>query len=455
MFVGREKEIRQIQSLIHSEGKSAALIYGKRRIGKSTLIQNALSDYHGHIVSYECLNASYEENLVYFESRIREEYDNRYLHFSSFQDAFAYLSQTKENVVVVLDEYSYLKMSKPQHYVDSVFQSIIDSMGNNIHLFLLGSYVGVMQESLEEENPLFGRFQLVIHLKELNYYACAGFYSEKDVRGKIELYSVFGGNPFVNVLIDPKKDLKDNVISLLLNENSAVRTYLENVLLNELSKTGPANLILTSLSNGKKKYSEISAQTRINTAGVLDKQLKNLIRMDILERRVPINRSDDRKKVFYEIGDNLVRFYYSYIFTGRDVIRRIGEEAYYDLYIQPSITTFISYRFEDIARQYFERQVREGKRNNIYDIGTYWYDDAQNHQNGEFDCVLKHKSTYSFYEVKYYEAPLDRLLCEKEEEQVRKLAGEFDVETIGFISLNGFSFRTEKYDLICAKTMSE
>ena len=60
MFVGREKEIRQIHSLIQSEGKCAAIIYGKRRIGKSTLIQNALSDYHGHIVSYECLNASYE-----------------------------------------------------------------------------------------------------------------------------------------------------------------------------------------------------------------------------------------------------------------------------------------------------------------------------------------------------------------------------------------------------------
>ena len=297
---------------------------------------------------------------------------------------------------------------------------------------------------------MFGRFRLIVQLRDFDYYTASQFYPLKETKEKIELYSVFGGCPFVCNALDTNSDLKKNIINLILNQNSSVRSYLENVLLKELSKTGPANMILSCLANGKKKYSEISSKTGLNTAGVLDKQLKNLIKMDIVTRKVPINKIDDRKKVFYEIADNLVRFYYAYVFSSRDTIARIGEEAFYDLYIAPSINTFISYRFAGVAREYFERKVKEGKLKNIYDIGSYWYDDPVNRRNGEFDCVIKHKETYSFYEVKYQSEAVDEHLCLEEEKQVRELADEMDIEKIGFVSLSGFNFASNVYDLIDA-----
>ena len=455
MFIGRENEIREIKKNLDNDKKSAVLIYGKRRVGKSFFVNQVLHEYNCHKVYYECLDASFEENLNLFESRIKEEYSNRFIHFGSFQDAFTFLGSMGDKVIVVLDEYSYLKGTREKRYVDSVFQNIIDSLADNIHLILLGSYVSVMQELLEQESPLFGRFDRIIHLLDFDYFTSSDFYPEKSVREKIEIYSIFGGNPFVNDAFDPQSDLKNNIMYLLLNQNSSVRSYLENVLLKELSKTGPANMILSSLSNGKKKYSEISADTGLNTAGVLDKQLKNLIKMDVITRTVPINRTNDRKKVFYEITDNLVRFYYAYIYSKRDIIRRIGEESFYNLYILPSINTFISYRFEEIAREYFQRKVRDGEYNDVYDIGTYWYDDPVSHTNGEFDCVLKHKDSYSFYEVKYYTSAVDESLCVKEERQVRNLAGRMKIERIGFVSLSGFSFPSDSYDLITADRLYE
>ena len=453
MFIGRENEIAEIKKILDNREKSAILIYGKRRVGKSCLINHVLDAYSCHKIYYECLDTSYEENLSHFEDRIKEEFNNSFVHFASFEQAFDYLKTLEEKTIVVLDEYSYLKQSKEKGYVDSVFQSIIDGMGDRIKLVLLGSFVSVMQELLEQENPLFGRFDLVIQLKDFDYYSSSGFYPIKTVKEKIELYSVFGGSPFINDAVDPQLDLRENIINLILNQNSSVRSYLENVLLKELSKTGPANTILSSLSNGKKKYSMISALTGLNTAGVLDKQLKNLIKMDVISKKTPINRENDRKKIFYEISDNLVRFYYAYVFSKRDIIARIGAEAFYDLYIAPSLNSFISYRFEDIARQYFQRKVKQGKLKDVYDIGTYWYDDPINKKNGEFDCVLKHRDSYSFYEVKYYESPLEEQLCAKEEKEVRDLTNQMKIGIIGFIALSGFDFQSQNYDLICAEEL--
>ncbi len=453
MFIGREKEMKDLQEVLTADKSTAVLIYGKRRVGKSYLITEVLKKLFCKKIYYECLDGDYAENLQQFTVRIRREFENPYVSFSSFQDAFAYLSGTGEQTVVVLDEYSYLKGSRESRYVDSVFQSIADSMGANVHLVLIGSFVSIMQELLERENPLFGRFSLVIHLKSFDYYVSSQFYPKKTVREKIEFYSIFGGNSFVNAALDPEKDLRANIRDHVLNSNSAVRSYLENILLSELSKTGPSHRILTALSNGRKKYSEIAGETGITGTGTLDKQLKNLIRMDVIQQTSPINRRDDRRKTFYEITDNLVRFYYTYVYAGKDTLRMIGEDAFYDLYILPSLDTFISHRFEEIAREYFQRLVRSGKRKGIYDIGTYWYDDPEKHINGEFDCVLKHKDTYSFYEVKYHRNPLDLNTCREEEQEVRRLAEEFGIEKIGFISSSGFRFHDDRYDLITAEDL--
>ena len=148
-----------------------------------------------------------------------------------------------------------------------------------------------------------------------------------------------------------------------------------------------------------------------------------------------------------------MRFYYAYVFSKRDVIARIGAEAFYDLYIMPSLDTFISYRFEEIARQYFQRKTKQGKLKEVYDIGTYWYDDPINQKNGEFDCVLKHKDSYSFYEIKYSDNPLEEKLCIKEEKEVRSLTGKVKINKVGFIALSGFAFKSRDYDLICAEEL--
>lgn len=453
MFIARESELQQLHDYLAKPVKHTIMLYGRRRVGKSTLILKAIHKLQCKVIYYECLMTSLEENLRGLETKVKECYNNKFLHFDNFEEVYEFLGAQQEKVVVILDEYPYLKKISDRHYIDSLFQRIIDGLKDNVDLVLLGSYVGMMKELLTQENPLFGRFSLVLHIKPFDYYDAALFYKDRPVHDKAAVYAVFGGSPFVNALLKSERDLESNITQLLLNANSPVGIYLEYILLAELSKTSSANMILAALANGKKKYGEIESLVSGNSNGALDKQLKILLEMEIIRKVYPINKKNDKKKTFYEICDNLVRFYYTYIYSKRDIIARIGEKNFYHLYIAKSLKTFISHRYEAIVREYFFRQLKQGKRGGVYDIGTFWYDLPKEKRSGEFDCVLEQEDGYAFYEVKYYEHTFSREEAEMEARQLENILNFIKISKIGFVALSGFSFATLEYDLISGEDL--
>lgn len=147
-----------------------------------------------------------------------------------------------------------------------------------------------------------------------------------------------------------------------------------------------------------------------------------------------------------------MRFYFTYIFGNAAVISNLGEEAYFDAYIAPSIQEFISRRFENIAIQYFRRKARSGEMTGVLDFGSLWYDDPKNRRNGEFDCVLRRQDGFDFYECKYYQKPMTEGECRKEAEQIHGVPG-VTVRKIGFICSAGFDFQSGEYDLISGEEL--
>ena len=437
MFVGRYRELSAIRSLLEKRSGSV-LIYGKRKVGKTTLILQALKESAGKTVYYECLKASLQENIDGFVSALVSAHILPVkMGFASFQDVFQYLNSLDETLNIVIDEYPYLKLFTKGDTIDSIFQSIIDNRLGNIRLILSGSHIGMMRDLLEEKNALYGRFSVVIRLGELNYKEAAAFYPDKSAYDKVALYSVFGGSPFVNEQLDAKRSLKENILRTLLNPLSSIYSYAENMLVSDLAVGINAERIFAVIGNGKKKYSDIESKLGLSNNGLLSKQLKNLIAMDMIAKVYPINKEGDNKKVSYELTDNLMRFWFTYVYHNKGALRMLGAEAFYENYIAPTLTTYISRRFEEMARVYFSLQVKEGLRSGILHIGTYYYDDLVQKKNGEFDVALQRKRGYDIYEVKYLSSPLTEKAMRAEEAQIRELKG-VQVLQIGFISVNGF-----------------
>ena len=446
-FVGREHELALIRDILKKPSASV-MVYGKRKVGKTTLIRHALRDAADPFVYYECLKSTLADNVSGFVTElVRQRILAVPLSFASFADVFAYLNTLGKTLNVVIDEYPYLKeMTKPE-VVDSLFQTIIDNHIGNIRLFLSGSHIGMMKDMLAEKNALYGRFSLTLQLKELNYREAAAFYPEKSVYDKVGLYSVFGGSPYVNEFLDPAKGLKENIVGTILNPSCPINTYVEHLLISDYSGALNAERILYAIANGKKKYGEIEEILDMKNNGLLSKQIASLLKMEIVAKTFPINKPDDKKKVSYELCDNLLRFYYAFVYKNKSALAMLGADAFYDEYIDKPLITFISHRFEEICRTYFSLRAQNGNLRGVMNIGTYYYDDGETRTNGEFDVVLARRTGYDIYEVKYHTSPLGSKELYEEAEKIRNVKG-LTLCKIGFISVSGYDASEDGYDLI-------
>ena len=442
MFIGREKELALLQQ--DYIGK-AVMVYGKRRVGKTTLIQKALKSSSYRTVYFECLKGTMQDNISGFvQELVRAKILPVPLNFGTLQDVFAYLNALPEKIVVVIDEYPYLKAMNDSATVDSIFQNIIDNRLANIELILSGSHIGMMKDTLQEKNALYGRFAVTIKLNELNYLEAAKFYPDKPPYDKAAHYAVFGGSPFVNQALNPAATIRENIINTILNPMSAVYLYASQLLLSDYSVKINAERIFSVIGNGKKRYTEIEDKLEVKKTGNLSKQIKSLIDLEIIARNSPINKIGDNKKSTFEINDNLLRFYFTFIYKNASALQVLGAEAFYDEYIAPALTDFISRRFEGICRDYFSLQVRSGKMKGVRNIGSYYYDDPIHRKNGELDVALEFADGYEIYEAKYYAQPMTLDEIHREVQQVEAIK-ELTVKQIGFIAINGFAEREEPY----------
>ena len=150
-------------------------------------------------------------------------------------------------------------------------QSLVDKYKDTskLTLIILGSYVEVMRSLLEHSNPLYGRVDLTIDLKQMDYYESAYFYPNFSVEDKVRIYSVFGGIPYYNRLIDDSKSVKDNIIELIASSGARLENEVSMYLNAEISKITNANEVFEALSRGYTRYSDILSQSHVSSGPTL------------------------------------------------------------------------------------------------------------------------------------------------------------------------------------------
>ena len=442
MFVGREEELALLQ---HEHISKAVMVYGKKRVGKTTLILKALEQCPYQTVYFECLKGTIQDNIAGFvQELVRIKVLPVPLAFSSLQDVFAYLNTLPQKMVVVVDEYTHLYAMNDSGVVDSVFQSIIDSRLSNIELILAGSHIGLMKDLLQERNPLYGRFAASIKLDELNYLDASKFYPDKSAYDKVAHYAVFGGSPFINQALNPDATLRENIIGTVLNPMSPVYLYANQLVFSDNALNINTERIFSVLGNDRKRYTEIEDALGVKKTGNLAKQIKTLTDLDILSRRIPINKPNDNKKATYELSYNLLRFYYTFVYKNASAFQVLGADAFYDEFIAPVLTDFIARRFEDICREYFSLQVRSGRMNGVRSIGSYYPDTAVRCENKAFSVSVELADGYAVYLPKYSAQPMT---LDEIHGEAQRMEGVNDpgIKQLGFISINGFVEQEKPY----------
>lgn len=440
-FIGRKEELKKLNKVISSEEMSFALIYGRRRVGKSELVNQAIAKSKVKNLYYECKQVAQESNVNGLSEIVSETLGLPKLGFTDIESLLNYIFEfsTKEKMVLVLDEYPYLRESVKG--MDSILQAAIDKYRKTSKhtLIILGSYVEVMHSLLEHENPLYGRVDLTINLKQMDYYESSFFYPNYSAEDKVRIYSVFGGIPYYNRLIDDSKSVKENILSLIASPGARLENEVSMYLNAELSKIVNANEVFEALARGFSKYSDILSQSHVSSGPTLVDVLDKLISMEVVVKTAPINDSANKKKIGYYICDNLSLFYYRYIFRYSSQMNIMDSEVFYKKYIEKDFEEyFVPHVFENICRQYLVRKNKAGEIEPVIEnIGKYYYDNPTERTNGEFDIVTEDERGYVFYEVKFRKKPVSDEMINEEIKQVK--ATGLDCYKYVFFSRSGFN----------------
>lgn len=442
MFLGRENELIELKEALNKSDFQSIFVYGRRRVGKTELISQALSQNKCRILSFEFRKTTLFGNLQLFVPYIKEFFNESNLSFNSFDNVFEYLfkKSTEEQFTLFLDEFSFLLSE--DFSIESSLASAIDKYKSksNLHLIVSGSYIGLMEKMISKESHSYGRFNHIILLHPFDYYTSSLFYPDYSPQDKIMLYSVFGGVPFFNSLIDTNKSALENIYDLVIKADSICEREINETILAETIKVPQLNELLLVIIKGKQKYSDILSDFASQGKGRPDYFIEKLIDLDFVSKHVPINEANNKKKIRYFIKDNLVDFYYRYLFIAKNKQLRYEPEFYYQNFIKDDfIKKYIPKKFESISKEFLFRMNFKGRINPpFFELGDYYYDNQKAGINCQLDIVTEDKNGYISYECKYTDSVVDINDVNEEVNQTNLLPN-IKFYKLGFISKNGFS----------------
>jgi AAA+ ATPase superfamily predicted ATPase len=404
MFLGREKELENLNHLLYHQGKfQLYVLYGRRRIGKTTLLTEFCKDKKS--IFYSAEQSNDKMNLQKFSAQIFDCFEEQHLEpFQNWENAFLYIAerQNEQPIVVVLDEFPYL--ANMNHALLSTLQHLIDHKLQYSKLFLVlcGSYMGFMEkEVLSAKSPLFGRRTAQLHMKPFDYLASTLFMKGFSQEEQLMLYGAFGGTALYLQMIQPDKSFKENLMDSMLKQTGYL--YEEPLLLlrQEVQEPGIYCAIIEAIANGAAKASEIASKTGEDSSKCL-KYIHTLQELGIIYKELPFGEKESSRKTLYGISDFMFRFWYRYIAGNKTLLETDAREIVWQRRIAPDYSNYMGQVFETVCKEYLLRQNSKGVLPILFtQIGRWWGSDPKTKSQVEIDLVARDGDTYLFAECKW------------------------------------------------------
>lgn len=371
-MIGRDEELGWLTSHLTRGERQVLVIYGRRRVGKTTLVTEALEALRMESIYYLCDERGPENNATAFANRCAETFDDVSPNVDGFVDAFRYLKNRVDGpCVVALDEFSYLVAA--DETIPSVFQTIVDDVlaETNISLILLGSSISMMEEGvLSYESPLYGRRTGQWELAPLSFADMRPFFPTADVETQIQAYSVLGGIPAYLEQFDPGSSLIENVETHILSKGAFLYEEPEFLLRQELREPATYMAILEAIAGGATRVTDI-ANTIGRDASGISRYLKNLSKLALVERETPVTDPDGRG--VYRIADDFLRFWFRFVAPNRGTLEQGRTDTVRNT-VADRLPTHTSQTFEQVCQQAVQTASFPIACSRV---GRWWYKEAE------------------------------------------------------------------------------
>ena len=375
MFIGRETEIKYLNEFYNKPSTGMTVIYGRRRIGKSTLISHFVKDKK--TIFYTATKVGKERNLELFAKQVLYELmpDFADVTFNSLEAVFDFIGNSikDEKLILVIDELPY--WADKDEALLSILQKYIDTLwkDKNIKIILCGSSLSFMEDKvLSEKSPLFGRRDSQIKLEAFDYLDSAKFVPNYSYEEKAVCYGITGGVAKYLSLIDPSKNIHENIISLFFKTNGYLYDETRNLLTQEFSDITIVNNIIEQIASGENALNIISYKVH-ESQQTVSYFLDKLINVGLVGKKKCITEEKNKKKTQYVLKDNMFKFWYEFIPKATSVIEMGQGELYYNKAVKPYLHSYMGPIFENMCQYYTLKQGINGKFGCfITSVGTWW-----------------------------------------------------------------------------------
>lgn len=409
MFIGREKELSKLTQLYNTNTFQFSVIYGRRRVGKTALINEFIKDKES--IFFTGLESTVSQNLENLSRAI-----HLYMGtigeapiYQSFQSALETIFELAENkrVIFVIDEYPYV--AKAYKAFSSIIQTMIDKHKDKskLYLILCGSSMSFMEEQvLGYKSPLYGRRTAQFKILPFDFTESRKYFENFSDNDMAEIYGIVGGTPQYLLQMKDSLSVEDNVKLNILDPNSYLFEEPGNLLKQEVQKAALYNAIITAVATGSTKLSEIATKVGEETSACAI-CLKKLTSLGLVRKETPFGEKAS-KRTIYKIEDNLFRFWYRFVPENLSLLQNdMIDIAYHS--VSAGMNTYMGAVFEEICKQYLWELNRKGKAAiSFTSLGRWWGNDPKQKSQTEIDIIGEaDKNTALFGECKWTNEKVD------------------------------------------------
>ena len=371
-MLGRKEELNHLNELYESNDFEFLVMYGRRRVGKTTILQEFAE--HSNSIFFPAREKNDALNLEDFSKVVQYHFDHNFIaSFSSWEDAFNYISsKVEQRTTIIIDEFPYI--IEENSSIKSILQHVIDLSWKNKNIFLIlcGSSVSIIENDvMGRKSPLHDRQTSSLEIKPFDYLESSAFFKSYTNEEKLLTYGILGGIPRYLEAFDSNISIQKNIETKIIRNGAYLHEEPDNLLKAELRETNVYSSILSAIANGRNKIIDIANFIHEDRTKVA-KYLITLQTLRLIEKRVPCGEPETSKKSIYVIKDNFFKFWFRYEFTNNSYYAMLGaKEASKE--IMDDISNLMGDAFEDICKEYIIRLAKQRKLPFIpYHLGKWW-----------------------------------------------------------------------------------
>lgn len=395
MFIARQKELGQLKDLQQSDHFEFLIMYGRRRVGKTTLLKEFAKTCK--VIFFSAQEKNDYLNLVDFSKLILSYFNlSKLSPFDNWEDAFSFLKDrcSQEKVTLIIDEFPFLVKENPS--LKSILQHKIDHglKDTNLFLILCGSSISFMEnEVMGYQSPLYGRSTSKLELEPLDYLDSSAFFENYSAEDKCLIYGILGGIPSYLEKFDRKLSIKKNLKQKLLTEGAFLKDEPQTLLRMELRDLNTYNGILEAVALGATKLNEIATKIHAETSKT-SKYIDTLKNLRILKRETPCGEETVSRKTIYSFTDNFFAFWYQFIFSNQNYFSLLNPaEAVDEIFEGNALSTYMGHIFEQICYEFLLRKAKHKELAFVpFYMGRWWGANPVRKCQDDIDILLKDKT---------------------------------------------------------------